>query len=287
MIGLGTIQSGGRFCQYPARREEWKRVLRLALRSGITMFDTAYSYQDAETQLSAVIREQHIEREKLEIIDKVMPLPTLQEKAETSLRRLGFDYIDYLLLHWPAEDRQLFRALRTLEKLKSEEKALHIGVSNFPLSLLKEVSEDFEVEAVENPVSLIWTRELDEITRFKDERNMKLFGYGPLGFGILAGRKRGMWCEGTDELTALLEETDRIAKAHSVSRAVVALSWSEASGVDAVLTGASTTAQLEELLGRITLTAEEQSALRTLADKVTALNNSDNPYSHDWKKGAE
>lgn len=287
MIGLGTIQSGGRFCQYPAEREEWKRVLRLALRSGITTFDTAYSYQDAEALLSSVIREQHIEREQLEIIDKVMPIESMKEKAETSLKRLGFDYIDYLLLHWPAEDRQLFRSLKVLEKLKSEEKAIHIGVSNFPLQLLSEVSEDFEVEALENPVSLIWTRELDETVRFCNKHNMKFFGYGPLGFGILTGRMRGMWCEGTAELSELMAEISRIAAEHAVSEAVIALSWSEAAGADTIFTGASTTAQLEELLNRVILTSEEQTTLRTLADKVTALNNSDNPYCHAWKKGAK
>lgn len=285
MIGLGTIQSGGRFCSYGAERSEWKKVLRLALRSGITAFDTAYTYQDAETILSSVVREQHIERERLEITDKVMPLPTLKEKAEASLRRLGFDYIDYLLLHWPAEERQLFRALTELEKLKEEEKALHIGVSNFPMQLLREVSSDFEIEALENPLSLIWTRELDEMLSFRKERGIKLFGYGPLGFGILTGRSRGMWCEGTAELSALLEEIGNIASEHGISRAVVALSWSLQSGADTIFTGASTTAQLDELLREFTLTGEEYSALRVLADKVTALNNSDNPYAHEWKRG--
>lgn len=282
MIALGTIQASR-----DIDRSEWKRMAREAIRKGIRCFDTAWSYQDAETQLSSLLRESDIEREEFTLIDKVMPVPTLKVKAETSLKRLRTDHIDYLLLHWPSADRSLFAALKALEVLKEEEKALHIGVSNFPLSLLERASLDFEIEAVENPLSLIWTKEIDEILHFCKERGMKFFGYGALGFGILTGRKRGMWCEGSAELAALLSLLQEVSKKHDSTEAQVALSFAGSFDVDFTIAGASTRGQLEELLKPVALTAEEITTLRSLSDKVTGLNTTDNPYCHNWKGGDE
>ena len=100
---------------------EGKDIIKEGYRRGIRYFDAAYSYGDAESLLSAAMRETG--KDDWRVISKVMPVPTARRKAEATLRRLGRDHVDILLLHWPSDDETLFPTLRTLEKLKEEGKA--------------------------------------------------------------------------------------------------------------------------------------------------------------------
>ncbi|MBO5770969.1 MAG: aldo/keto reductase, partial [Spirochaetales bacterium] len=68
--------------------EESKAIIRRALDSQITSFDTAFSYKNADNYLASVLRERNIARENVEIITKVMAVPTLEKKFDTSLKRL-------------------------------------------------------------------------------------------------------------------------------------------------------------------------------------------------------
>lgn len=292
---LGTVQSGGRFSYYPdADKAAFKAVVREALKRGITSFDTAYSYVDAETILASVFKEQHAEREKLEITDKILPIPTLKEKAETSLRRLDTDYIDNLLIHWPDNDSEsLYKAMRTLEVLKEEGKILHIGVSNFPLELLKKVACDFEIEMLERPVSLLWTRELEETLLFSNGR-IKVAGYAPLCFGLLSGKYRTRESLSDKRSTLpffaapsyipLLEKLSAIASVHNTDPAHIALAWALGSGTDMTIFGARSIAQLDIISASdITLTEEEKKELDLISLIVDSEVKADSPYGHGWK----
>lgn len=294
-LALGTVQSGGRFSFYPdADKNAFKAVVREALKRSITSFDTAYSYEDAETILASVFREQHAEREKLEITDKILPIPTLKEKTETSLRRLNTEYIDNLLIHWPDSDESaLYRAMRTLEVLREEGKILHMGVSNFPLKLVKRISQDFEIEILERPVSLLWTRELEETLLFSKGR-IKVAGYAPLCFGLLSGkyrsrealsdRRRNLPFFNTPSYLPLLDKLNRIAEQHSTSGAATALAWARQSGADMIIFGARNTEQLDIITASgFTLGEEEKNELDILAAEIDREIMADSPYGHGWR----
>jgi 2,5-diketo-D-gluconate reductase B len=60
----------------------------------------------------------------------------LRASAEASLRDLGTDYVDLLLLHWPNAEVSIGESITALLRLRDEGKALQIGVSNFPTDLL-------------------------------------------------------------------------------------------------------------------------------------------------------
>lgn len=294
-LALGTVQSGGRFSFYPeADKNAFKAVVRQALKRGITSFDTAYSYEDAETILSSVFKEQHIERESIEITDKILPVPTLYDKAEISLRRLNTDYIDNMLIHWPDNDENtLYRALRTLEELKEEGKILHIGVSNFPLELLRKISSDFEIEMIERPVSLLWIRDLEETLLFSKGR-IKVAGYAPLCFGLLSGnyrdrdslsdRRRELPFLSAPSYLPLLDRISSIAAAHNTDSAHIALAWALCSGADMIVFGARNMAQLDIIsASEIALTKEEEEDLDLLASIMDSEIRTDSPYGHGWR----
>lgn len=295
-LALGTVQSGGRFSFYPdSDKLAFKAVVREALKCGITSFDTAYSYEDAETILSSVFREQHIARESVEITDKILPLPTLKEKAETSLRRLGTEYIDNLLIHWPGEnERALYIALKTLESLKEEQKLLHMGVSNFSLELLEKISQDFEIDILERPLSLLWTRDIEETLAFSKAR-MRIAGYAPLCFGLLSGKyrtnsalsdnRKNLPFFSAPSYLPLLDALGTIAAAHETTSAVIALAWSLSTPIYMIIFGARTKEQLAALMKsrEITLSQEEKETLAILSEKINTEIAADNPYGHSWR----
>ncbi len=240
--------------------------------------------------LSAILKEQQIHREEVFLIDKIMPLPSLIKKAETSLKRLNTEYIDTLMLHWPTGDEKLlFESLKNLEKLKNEEKTKEIGVSNFPIPLIKQIRKDFEITALERPVSLLWTKDLEETLK----QGVKVYGYAPLGFGLLSGKylkkedltdgRRELWCLGSPEYLSLITELKRIAKEKDTQMVNIALSWALNQNVSGIIVGARKKKQLEELESYPPLSNEDMICLQEKAEKLSSTALSDNPYDHRWQ----
>ena len=161
---------------------EGKNLIKIAYRAGIRCFDTAFSYQEASSCLYSALKE--LGKDDVCIISKVMPVPTIRKKVETELRRLGRDYLDVLLLHWPTAEPQLSESLEELSKIKEEGKAKSIGVSNFPLPLLIWCKDRFPIEYHERPLSLLWSK------GWEDEKTMeiKTIAYSPLSAGLLSGK---------------------------------------------------------------------------------------------------
>src|SRR3954465_9767639 len=71
----------------------------------------------------------------------------VRASAEDSLRRLGTDYVDLLLLHWPAPAVPLEETMGALVALREEGKAREVGVSNFPANHLRRALEHAPVFA--------------------------------------------------------------------------------------------------------------------------------------------
>lgn len=290
-LGLGLVQAGGKLSFFDGIDPKYyKDILRKALRDGLRSFDSAYTYQNADELLCSVLKEQHIQREEYEITTKIMPLPTFKKKSEISLKRLGVEYFDNLLIHWPTQDeRLLFSTLKTLEKLKEEGKCINIGVSNFPFSLLSRVCKDFEINVLERSYSLLWTKEIDETKLL----GIKLFCYAPLGEGLLSGKykypedlndnRKNLWVFRNLELYhQLLFEVEKIAKKHNVSMVEVALAFSRSASFDKIFIGVSKINQLDIFSSTFTLNEDEINKLKILSDKLCALNLADNIYEHRW-----
>lgn len=157
-IGFGTWRIGGREGADPGSDEPSLRALRSALDHGYTHFDTAeyYAAGHAEELLGIAVRDSRLARESLFITSKVSPehlqYADVLRSCENSLRRLGMDYLDLYLIHWPSTRMHLPDAFRALNKLVRNGKVRRLGVSNFDLKLLKQSVSLSETPLLTNQV---------------------------------------------------------------------------------------------------------------------------------------
>ena len=266
--------------------EESKAIIRRALDSQITSFDTAFSYKNADNYLSAILKERNIKRDKIEIITKVMAVPTLEKKFETSLKRLNTEYVDALLLHWPSDNESVFSSLKKLEELKDKKKAIEIGVSNFPIELLKKTANDFDISIHERPLSLLWTKS------WKEEKilNLKTIAYSPLAMGLLSkdrnsleaieDSRKNLEVYKASNFYPLVEFISQLCDKYSTSRSELALSWLISENPEYIVQGFSNPNQMNSK--PISLKEEDIEKLWEYASLIDAETKSDNIFSHSY-----
>ena len=142
-IGYGTWAIGGRMQADSSDDKRSMAGIQAALDAGYTHIDTAEMYAAGHTEelVGQTIRAARVEREDLFITSKIWPknlaYGKLQEACENSLRRLGIDYLDLYLIHWPG-DAPLEESFRALNELQAAGKIRHVGVSNFDVDLMKQ-----------------------------------------------------------------------------------------------------------------------------------------------------
>ena len=133
--------------------EETVRCVREALEVGYRMIDTAQSYANEEG-VGAGLRDSGLAREDVFLTTKIAPVNLTQERAaasiDESLRLLGTDYIDLMLLHQPIADFP--GAYRALEEAYRVGKLRAIGVSNFYPDRLADIALLTEVPPMVNQV---------------------------------------------------------------------------------------------------------------------------------------
>jgi diketogulonate reductase-like aldo/keto reductase len=144
---IPTVEAGGAsipclgFGTWAARDEECARAVAWALEAGYRHIDTAASYEN-EAAVGQGIRASGVARDDIFLTTKVRPADAddgpLQRSAEASLKKLGLDRVDLLLLHWPSPDIPIKRTMAGMAKAKRAGLAKHIGVSNFTVPLLAE-----------------------------------------------------------------------------------------------------------------------------------------------------
>lgn len=130
-LGFGTWQLEG-----PACRE----AVADALGIGYRHIDTAQAYGN-EDEVGRAIAESDVERDEIFLTTKISVSNLRPARARTSteesLRKLGLEYVDLLLIHWPSDEIEPEHTLDVMMELQREGKARHIGVSNFPPALLR------------------------------------------------------------------------------------------------------------------------------------------------------
>lgn len=185
-----------------------------ALGAGYRHVDTAAAYAN-EREVGEGIRRSGVDPADVWVTTKVwiddLPPDRLRRSAESSLRLLGLERLDLLLVHWPPRDSsEIPPALEELQRLREDGLIRELGVSNFPGYLLREalaVTDRIFADQVEYHVKLS-QRELRELA---GEHDLLLEAYAPLG-----GSAPRMIRE------PLLEE---IARDHGATPAQVALAW--------------------------------------------------------------
>jgi diketogulonate reductase-like aldo/keto reductase len=217
-IGFGTWSIGGR--SSPDRSADAKSLaaLRSALTLGYRHFDTAemYAAGHSEELLGQAIREVGVPREQLFLTSKVLAAHLRYADAlkacERSLRRLGVDYLDLHLIHWPNSQIPLSETFRALNELVRDGRVRHVGVSNFDLKLLKQARQlsSTPILADQAPFSLRdRTYSQNGVLEYCQQNGVLLTAYTPFEEGGL--RINGHLAS--------------IAKAHDATPHQIALAW--------------------------------------------------------------
>lgn len=165
--------------------------VRTAIKNGYRSIDTAAIYQN-ETGVGQGIKEglaeAGISREELFITSKVWNEDLGYEKTlaafETSLEKLGLDYLDLYLIHWPKANKYK-EAWRALETLYKNGKVKAIGVSNFQIHHLEELMKDAEIKPMINQVEFHPKLTQVELRSFCQQHGIQVEAWSPLMQGKL------------------------------------------------------------------------------------------------------
>ena len=160
-----------------------------AIEAGYTSIDTAAVYRN-ERGVGEGIRRSGAEREKLFVTTKVwndaQGYDTTLQAFDKSLGRLGLDYVDLYLIHWPAASRGLYLdTWKALEKLKTDGRARSIGVSNFHIPHLKRLFHSSDVRPALNQIELHPGLQQAELRAFHAANDIATEAWSPLQRGAV------------------------------------------------------------------------------------------------------
>jgi 2,5-diketo-D-gluconate reductase B len=177
-IGFGTME-------FPGRAAE---LVAAAIAAGYRHIDTARKY-GTEEQVGEGIRASGIARGELFITTKVTEDNAREadflHSAETSLKALGLDHVDLLLVHWPQPKVPFAETLGALAKAKRRGLTRHIGVSNYTLAMLEEAVRVCPEPLVTNQVEYHAYLPQDRMLAALRRHGMILTAYCPVARGKL------------------------------------------------------------------------------------------------------
>lgn len=188
-------------------------AVKAAIKHGYKSIDTAAIYQNEEG-VGQAIRESGVARDELFITSKVwngdQGYESTLQAFETSLQKLGLDYLDLYLIHWPGQDTEKFKQTwKALEKLYKDGRVRAIGVSNFHVHHLEDLLADCEIKPMVNQVEYHPHLAQLELRGFCKKEGIQLEAWSPLKQGQLLSEPTIM----------------EIAEKHQKSPAQIILRW--------------------------------------------------------------
>jgi len=177
-LGFGTYRA--------KNGAELIEAVKEALRIGYRHIDTA-SFYGNEEEVGIAIKESGVPREEIFLVSKIWMSDHGYEKTlqafKTSIKKLGTDYLDLYLIHWPQSlNKETWKAL---EKLYKEGYIRAIGVSNFTSKHLKDLLEDVEIIPAVNQVEFHPKLVQNELMEFCKKYNIQLEAWSPLMRGLI------------------------------------------------------------------------------------------------------
>ena len=175
-IGFGT---------YPMKGEEGVDAIRSAIEVGYRLLDTAVNYQN-ESAVGEAIRRSGVPRELLQVTSKLPGRDHGYDDAiasvHGSLERLGLEYLDLHLIHWPNPSRdQYVDAWRALVDLREQGLVRSIGVSNFTARHLERIIEATGVTPAVNQIELHPYFPQAEMRGVDERLGIRTEAWSPLG----------------------------------------------------------------------------------------------------------
>ncbi|ALO91757.1 Oxidoreductase [Streptomyces hygroscopicus subsp. limoneus] len=204
-IGLGT---------WPLDDAQAERAVRTALEAGYRLVDTAANYRN-ETGVGRGVAGSGVPREEVVVTTKLPGRHHGYQETlasfEASRRRLGLEYVDLYLIHWPnPRVGKYVDAWKAMIRLREDGLVRSIGVSNFTPEHLTRLEEETGVLPSVNQIELHPLFPQEELRAFHAEKGIVTESWSPLGRG-----------------SALLDDpvVAEVARAHGVTPAQVLLRW--------------------------------------------------------------
>ncbi|MCL4695345.1 MAG: aldo/keto reductase [Candidatus Hydrogenedentes bacterium] len=209
LLGLGVWRSG------PGAETE--QAVRWALDAGYRHIDTAAIYQNEES-VGKGVAESDVPRDEVFVTTKVwntdQGYDTTLRAMETSLKKLGLEYVDLYLVHWPVKGK--FKdTWRAMEVIYESGKAKAIGVSNFLVHHLEDLLGSAKVAPMVNQVEFHPRLQQPELLAFDQKHGIAHEAWAP----IMKGRVND------------IPELQAIAKQHGKSPVQVTIRWELQKGV--------------------------------------------------------
>ncbi|MFE6167942.1 aldo/keto reductase [Viridibacillus arvi] len=194
---------------------ELAEAVKTAIKKGYRSIDTAQIYGNEEMVgqgIKEAIAEGLVTREELFITSKVWNAGLNYEAAlaayDDSLSKMGLDYLDLYLIHWPGHDQYL-DAYKALETIYKEGRVRSIGVSNFQVHHLENLLKETEIKPVINQIEFHPRLTQQEVRNYCTEHDIQVEAWSPLMNGEL-----------------LKDETiQSIAAKHNKTAAQIVLKW--------------------------------------------------------------
>jgi 2,5-diketo-D-gluconate reductase A len=194
---------------------ETTRIVSDALEVGYRHIDTAAIYGNEEG-VGQALATSGIDRSDLFITTKLwndnQGTQSALDAFDESLEKLGLDYVDLYLIHWPTPARDTYvESWKTLAKIRESGRARSIGVSNFLVPHLERVISETDVVPAVNQIELHPAGQQAEVAAFSRQHGIQIEAWGPLGQGKYP----------------LLEESvvTTAAEAHGKTPAQVVIRW--------------------------------------------------------------
>jgi len=176
VLGLGVWEASGKKCV---------EAVKHALRVGYRLVDTAKIYGN-EKEVGVAVRESGVPREDLFVTTKVWTSDQGYESTlracDASLERLGMEYVDLYLIHWPGSKKRA-DTWRALVELKELGKARAVGVSNYYPHHLQEVLNAGPLVPAVDQIELSPFLHPREVAEFCRQRGIVVEAYSPLARG--------------------------------------------------------------------------------------------------------
>jgi len=211
LLGLGTWDMNGK---------EAEEATTNALEIGYRLIDTASMYGN-EKEIGDAVRKSSLPRNEIFVTTKVnnadQGFDSTLHAFDNSLRKLNIDYIDLYLVHWPIKNKRK-QTWQALEKLYSEKKIKTIGVANYLIPFLDELSTYSSITPMVNQVEFSPWLFQKNLFEYCAKRKIQLQSYSPLARGKKFNDTR----------------LQKVARKYDKSPAQIILRWNIEHGISAI-----------------------------------------------------
>lgn len=172
--------------------EDLAEAVKTAIAKGYRSIDTAQVYRNEESVgrgIRAAIEEGLVTREELFITSKVWNDGLSYEETlaayDSSLEKIGLDYLDLYLVHWPGIDTNYVEVYKALEKIYQDGRVRSIGVSNFHVHHLEKLLKETTVIPVINQIEFHPHLTQEEVRAYCTDKDIQVEAWSPLMNGAL------------------------------------------------------------------------------------------------------